>query len=130
MNNALKDYFKAPEFSVDNTYQVLKSKLKSDTLKQNPWFKPLLKIAAIFVIGFSAPNNSRLPDYFRADISAIYNFKISNGIKAEVGASAWNILNQTNIINRFYTLDSDDSVVEINNRSLKFTSNLSFRINF
>ncbi|EDP72054.1 putative outer membrane protein, probably involved in nutrient binding [Flavobacteriales bacterium ALC-1] len=84
----------------------------------------------IVSIEYKSPNSSRLPDYFRTDISAIYNFKLSKGIKAEVGASVWNIFNQTNIINRFYTLDSDNSVVEINNQSLKFTPNLSFRINF
>lgn len=82
------------------------------------------------VIEFNAPNSSRLDDYFRTDISAIYNFNVSKGIKAEIGASVWNIFNQTNIINRFFTLDSDDSIVEINNRSLKFTPNLSFRLNF
>ncbi len=82
------------------------------------------------VIEYESPNSSRLSDYFRTDISAIYNFKLSKGAKAEIGASIWNIFNQTNIINRYYTFDSDDSVVEINNRSLKFTPNLSFRINF
>lgn len=82
------------------------------------------------VIEYEQPNGSRLPDYFRTDISAIYNFKLSKGVKADVGASVWNIFNQTNIINRYYSLDSDDSITEINNRSLKFTPNLSFRINF
>ncbi|WP_299125393.1 TonB-dependent receptor [uncultured Winogradskyella sp.] len=81
-------------------------------------------------IEYESPNNSRLPDYFRTDISAIYDFELSRGINAEVGASIWNIFNQTNIINRYYTFDSGNSVVEINNRSLKFTPNLSFRINF
>jgi hypothetical protein len=81
-------------------------------------------------IEYESPNQSRLPDYFRTDISAIYNFNLSKGISAEVGASIWNIFNQTNIINRYYTFDSDDSVIEINNRSLKFTPNLSFRLNF
>lgn len=52
MDSALKD-FKAPNFSVDNTYQILKPKLKPDTIKSNTWFKPLLRIAAIFAIGFS-----------------------------------------------------------------------------
>ena len=82
------------------------------------------------IIEYKSPNSSRLPDYFRTDISAIYNFKLSKDIKTEVGASIWNIFNQTNIINRFYTFDSDDSLVEINNQSLKLTPNLSFRINF
>jgi hypothetical protein len=82
------------------------------------------------VIEYESPNSSRLNDYFRTDISAIYNFKLSKGVKAEVGASVWNLFNQTNIINRYYTFNSDDIVVEINNRSLKFTPNLSFRLSF
>lgn len=53
MNSALKD-FKAPTFSVDKTYQILKPKLKSDTLKTNQWHKPLLKIAAVVAIMLSA----------------------------------------------------------------------------
>lgn len=82
------------------------------------------------IIEYGSPNNSRLNAYFRTDISAIYNFKISKGMKAEVGASIWNIFNQTNIINRNYIFDSDNSIIEINNRSLKFTPNLSLRLNF
>lgn len=81
-------------------------------------------------IEYNAPNSSRLSAYFRTDISAIYNFKLSKGIKADIGASIWNIFDQTNIINRYYSLDSDNSIVEVNNQSLKFTPNLSFRINF
>ncbi|MBC3847683.1 TonB-dependent receptor plug domain-containing protein [Winogradskyella echinorum] len=96
-----------------------------------PYTKPIeLQNNSNSNIEYQSPNSSRLPDYFRTDISAIYNFNLSKGIKAEVGASIWNIFNQTNIINRFYTLDSDDSVIEINNRSLKFTPNFSFRLNF
>jgi hypothetical protein len=82
------------------------------------------------VIEYQVPNNSRLDDYFRTDISAIYNFKVSKAMKAELGASIWNIFNQTNTINRNYTLDSEGSIIEINNRSLKFTPNLSLRLNF
>lgn len=52
MDSALKD-FKSPHFSIDNTYQTLKPKLKSNTAKTSHWFKPLLKIAAILVIGLS-----------------------------------------------------------------------------
>ena len=81
-------------------------------------------------IEYEAPNSSRLSDYFRTDISATYNFKLSKGIAVEAAASVWNIFNQTNIINRFYTLDADDSIIEINNRSLNFTPNFSLRLNF
>jgi hypothetical protein len=81
-------------------------------------------------IEYNNPNSARLGDYFRADLSAIYKFQVSKGIKAEIGASVWNMFNQTNIINRYYTLDSDNDIVEIDNRSLKFTPNLSARFNF
>ncbi|MFK7833850.1 MAG: TonB-dependent receptor [Winogradskyella sp.] len=82
------------------------------------------------IIEYNAPNHANLNSYFRTDISAIYNFNISKTVKAEVGASVWNIFNRTNIINRFYTLDEDNAIVEVNNRSLKLTPNLSMRINF
>tara|TARA_R110002051_G_scaffold45354_4_gene91409 strand:- start:27864 stop:30173 length:2310 start_codon:yes stop_codon:yes gene_type:complete len=82
------------------------------------------------VIEYETPNSSRLSDYFRTDISATYNFKLSKGIAVEAAASVWNIFNQTNIINRFYTLDAEDSIIEINNRSLNFTPNFSLRLSF
>lgn len=81
-------------------------------------------------IEYQNPNSSRLSDYFRADLSAIYKFQISKGINAEAGASVWNMFNQNNIINRYYTLDTDNNIVKIDNKSLKFTPNLSFRVNF
>nr|WP_289846320.1 TonB-dependent receptor [Winogradskyella psychrotolerans] len=81
-------------------------------------------------IEYDAPNNARLDSYFRTDISATYKFTPSKGIQAEVGASIWNVFNQTNIINRYYTFNTDDVIVEINNESLKLTPNLSFRVNF
>ncbi len=52
MDRALKS-FESPEFSIDNTYHTLKPKLRPATVKTNQWFKPLLRIAAILVIGFS-----------------------------------------------------------------------------
>lgn len=81
-------------------------------------------------IEYSSPNGARLPDYFRTDISATYKFNLSENTKAEIGGSVWNMFNQTNIINRYYTFDGDDNIIEIDNRSLKFTPNLSFRVNF
>lgn len=82
------------------------------------------------VINYNSPNDSRLPSYLRTDISAVYNFKLTKDIKAEIGASIWNIFNRTNIINRYYTLDANDDIIEVDNRSLKFTPNFSFRVNF
>ena len=81
-------------------------------------------------IEYDSPNNARLPDYFRTDISAIYKFNVSKGVKAEAGASLWNVFDRSNVINRFYTFDADDSIVEVDNRSLRFTPNFSLRIQF
>ncbi|MFC0604647.1 FecR family protein [Winogradskyella pulchriflava] len=52
LNSALKS-FKAPEFSIDNRYNDLKSKLETHRQKPNQWFKPLLKVAAVLAICFS-----------------------------------------------------------------------------
>jgi len=82
------------------------------------------------IIEYNSPNHSRLPDYFRTDISAIYNFRISNKVKANVGASVWNVFNHANVVNRYYTNDSEDSLIKNDNRSLKFTPNVSFRLSF
>ena len=82
------------------------------------------------IIAYSTPNNARLSDYFRTDISAIYDFSISEGIDAQLGASVWNLFNQSNIINRYYSKNQEGEVEEVNNQSLQLTPNLSFRINF
>ncbi|GAB4161859.1 MAG: TonB-dependent receptor [Winogradskyella sp.] len=96
-----------------------------------PYTKPLeIQDTNDSAIEYQNPNSSRLPDYFRVDLSAIYKFQLSKAIKAELGASVWNMFNQENIVNRYYTLDSEDNIVEIDNQSLRFTPNLSFRANF
>ncbi|WP_019668239.1 TonB-dependent receptor [Eudoraea adriatica] len=79
---------------------------------------------------YKEPNSSRLPDYVRADASAIYNFNISNGVKATAGVSILNIFNKENILNTYYKLNDRDEIVTIENVSLGFTPNLSFRVSF
>ena len=49
MDFALKD-FKAPDFTIKDSYRTLQPLLKSKT---NTWLKPLFKIAAILMIGLS-----------------------------------------------------------------------------
>ena len=66
----------------------------------------------------------------RIDISARYAFPVSNNVNAEVGVSVWNLLNQENIINRFYTKDNDGMVIQNDNTALNFIPNFSFRVNF
>ena len=79
---------------------------------------------------YNSPNSERLPDYMRIDISSRYAFPISDNVNAEVGISVWNLLNQENIINRFYTKDNDGMVIQNDNTALNFIPNFSFRVNF
>ena len=80
-------------------------------------------------INYSAANNTRLKAYMRADVSAIYNFKISSLFKAEVGLSILNVFNQKNVVNRHYSIDNA-AVKEITDYSLGITPNFAFRMFF
>ncbi|MFL1011851.1 TonB-dependent receptor plug domain-containing protein [Flavisericum labens] len=81
-------------------------------------------------ITYASPNSSRLDDYLRADCSMTYNFNISHTTRATIGASVWNVLNRRNIINTYYTLDSDSNINKVENESLGITPNISFRVYF
>ncbi|MFD2823167.1 TonB-dependent receptor plug domain-containing protein [Lacinutrix iliipiscaria] len=81
-------------------------------------------------INYSAPNSSHLDDYLRVDVSATHDFNIFKNVKAEVGASVWNLFNTKNIINTYYTLGPDETISKVENQSLGITPNVSFRMNF
>ncbi len=80
-------------------------------------------------INYQPANSSRLADYMRVDISAQYNFNISEKVKAHAGISVWNVLNKENIINNYYIL-TNRGVEEIVQNSLALTPNVSFRVVF
>ncbi len=81
-------------------------------------------------ISYQAPNSSRLPDYYRADASAIYNFQLSRGIKATAGASVLNLLNRRNVLNAYYRVNNQNEVERVESVSLGLTPNVSFRLSF
>ncbi|UKM65088.1 TonB-dependent receptor plug domain-containing protein [Flavobacteriaceae bacterium GSB9] len=81
-------------------------------------------------ITYASPNSSRLDDYLRTDCSATYTFDISDATRATIGTSIWNILNKRNILNTYYTLDSDNNINKVENESLGITPNVSFRVYF
>lgn len=81
-------------------------------------------------LNFRNANSSRLPEYFRADASAIYDFKLGKNIKATVGASVLNLTNRKNTLNTYYRLRVDNTVEQIERVSLGITPNASFRIQF
>lgn len=80
-------------------------------------------------INYNTTNSEQLNDYLRIDVSALYDFKLTQTTKANVGISVWNILDKKNTINSFYRLN-DGVVNEIKQQSLGITPNVIFRVNF
>ncbi len=81
-------------------------------------------------INYNSPNSESLKSYFRTDFSSTYKLKLSNTVKSTIGISIWNILNRKNIVNTYYILNDDNSISKIENKSLRLTPNLSFRLSF
>ena len=84
------------------------------------------------VVNYDSPNNENLNDFMRLDASLNYNFNLSESIKASFTAGVINATNQDNGINRYYKVNPNDSndAVQVDNKSLSLTPNISFRVNF
>ncbi|WP_242205148.1 TonB-dependent receptor [Aestuariivivens insulae] len=80
-------------------------------------------------INYANTNAATLKDYLRLDISAIYNFKLSEGTKVNTGISVWNVFDRENEINNFYRVNEGEAV-ETRQMSLGFTPNAFFRLYF
>jgi len=80
-------------------------------------------------LNFDAPNGANIDDYLRVDISATYRFHWDSS-EWIVGASIWNLLNKANVNNHFFNLDDEGNFMEIDNKGLKFTPNISLRVLF
>ncbi|MGM5469756.1 TonB-dependent receptor [Flavobacteriaceae bacterium LMO-SS05] len=83
-------------------------------------------------VNYDTPNAENLEDFKRLDASLNYGFKLSEGVKASLRAGVINLTNEGNLINRYYEVDPNDSnrAIQIDNRSLGLTPNMSFRVNF
>ncbi len=81
-------------------------------------------------INYLEPNSSRLSEYFRADASATYGFDISERFKATAGVSLLNLTDRKNVLNRYYRVNDDNEIEQVDNFSLGFTPNISFRVSF
>jgi hypothetical protein len=85
------------------------------------------------VIQFNRPNEQRLPDYFRVDVSAEYLWRISTGVEAKINLALLNLLDKQNTLNIRYVLEIDDEDILMNRieeLSLGFTPNLSIQVLF
>ena len=83
-------------------------------------------------VNYEEPNQHNLPDYMRVDASISYNHDFTDTSSLSLTLGGLNFLNRKNIINRYYRVSPDDSEMaqEIDNLSLAFVPNISFRINF
>ena len=79
---------------------------------------------------YASPNQARLPDYLRVDFSVRYNFNISNGLRAQIGAALWNLTNNQNIVNIYYQLDEKGEIREVQQSALGITPNMMIRVSF
>ncbi len=84
------------------------------------------------MVNYDSPNSQNLDAFMRLDASLSYNFNFTTGIKGILRAGIINITDQDNVINRYYKVDPSDSknTVQVNNKSLGMTPNVSFRVNF
>ncbi len=80
-------------------------------------------------VNFDATNSSRLKDYIRIDMSALYDFKLSQKVKAELGVSIWNVLDENNEIDKFYRI-KNGAINETLQSSLGWTPNAVLRVHF
>ncbi len=81
-------------------------------------------------INYDEPNVQRLPEYIRADASAIYDFDLGIGAAATIGLSVLNFTDRKNIFNTYYRLNASNEIEKVENISLGLTPNLSFRVRF
>ena len=90
---------------------------------------------AFFDITYSDPNQTRLPNYHRVDLSVWHKFGTDQSrLKGEMGLSIINLLNRRNTFNRSYSVDFDRndeiSIIERTKFFLQFTPNVSIRVWF
>ena len=80
-------------------------------------------------IAYEPTNSSRLKDYLRLDVSALYQFNITPGVQAKAGASIWNVTNEENQISNFYRA-RENQIEQGTKKALAFTPNAVFSILF
>jgi hypothetical protein len=102
-----------------------------------PYTKPIVGNETIqngnrIIVNYDNPNKEKLNNFFRLDLSGRYKFNFSDKVKSTIRIGFTNITNKQNIIDSYYLIDNTNlnNVRRINNFSLPFTPNLSFRVRF
>ncbi|MFT7442302.1 MAG: hypothetical protein ACI9Q3_000669 [Maribacter sp.] len=84
------------------------------------------------IVNYNNPNQERLANFFRIDLSGSYDFNFSEAVKSTIRIGFTNLTDKQNTIDSYYVVDnsSANNVRRVDNFSLPFTPNLSFRVNF
>lgn len=120
-----------------NIFENLKVSVGGIWRNGTPYTKPVegnetTQNGNMTMVNYGLPNSEKLGDFMRLDASLSYNFNISQFVKASFRAGVINTTNQDNVINRYYKVDpnNSDNAVQVDNKSLGITPNVSFRVNF
>lgn len=85
-------------------------------------------------IVFAAPNDERIADYLRVDLSAEYNFKMGPTMSAKINAAVLNLTNRKNVLNTYFISEEDENnepvINRVNQISLGLTPNVSLQVLF
>ena len=82
-------------------------------------------------INYDTPNSSHLPDYFQLNFSASKDWKISSKMNLQTSVSVLNVLNKSNVIQRYYRINTAQNGIEsVNTYSLQRTPNLNIKLSF
>lgn len=84
------------------------------------------------IVNYDNPNQERLDSFFRLDFSGSYHFDFTKDVKSTIRLGITNITDKENIIDSYFIVDetNTNNVKRIDNYSLPFTPNLSFRVQF
>ena len=120
-----------------NIFKNLKVAIGGIWRNGQPYTKPIegnetVQNGNYTMVNYDKPNNENLDNFIRLDASLNYDFNLSKSIKALFAVGVINATNQNNVINRYYKVDPNNSknAVQVDNKSLGLTPNLSFRVNF
>jgi hypothetical protein len=94
----------------------------------------ILEQNGIEFIQYDLPNEERLPDYFRTNLSAEYLWEVSDKIDAKFNFALLNVFDTKNTLNIRYGLDEDENgetrVNRIEEVSLGLTPNFALQVLF
>lgn len=86
------------------------------------------------VIQYSTPNELRNDDFFRVDLSAEYDFKISAKVNGKLNAAVLNVMNRKNVLNTYFVVENnaegDPEINRVEQISLGLTPNVSLQVIF